>query len=548
MMRGKTGFLMRCFVGFARGSEGRRLSAAFSAVAPVMIIIVISLIAVTPSSAVLTDGGGGDGNITVNASVMPPEADIGSGVRVRLCVESTISDTEYRGVDVVLVTDLSGSMNRDGKIDAAKEALHTFIDLASDDMYIGLASFSNADRLYSEDTWDRWVEQEVNGSSPFHPYECFNDTSKCSPSQYHDYYGNGYSDANIDAVFTRDKALLHNTVSSYRARGGTNIAGGINAARKMFNESGNASHLKVIVLMSDGIATMAPVEPDSLLAYMPSDWVPDRSQTARIAALKAADAAKSEGIIIYAIGFGSDADEETLQEIATSEDHYYFAPDSNDLVEIYNQIVTEIKETAKNVRVVYVPPSNVTYIGNASVAPDISTENTVQWFVGDLNDENRSWCVEFDVLPSVSFDDVAPDITESTSGCSIEVHGEKTVNVVSEDSYTSYFKDGEERKTHFPYVSVDVILHFGITLSKPQPSYIGSPVGMHVSSFGKEGNYSVIVDEYAIADGVIPGCMNITWIPMTSGIHNIGIKANVADYHLHVPLYEEIIWIKRVSS
>ena len=81
-------------MGFARGSEGRRLSAAFSAVALVMIMIaVISLIAVIPSSAVLTDGGEGDGNITVNASVMPPESDIGSGVRVRLCVESTISDT-----------------------------------------------------------------------------------------------------------------------------------------------------------------------------------------------------------------------------------------------------------------------------------------------------------------------------------------------------------------------------------------------------------------------------------------------------------------------
>ena len=98
--------------------------------------------------------------------------------------------------------------------------------------------------------------------------------------------------------------------------------------------------------MSDGIATMAPIKPNSTKSYWPMDWNTggpegeDQSQTAKTAAIEAAKRAKAEGVTIYAIGFGTVADTATLQSIA-SPGAYYTATTGN-LNTIYQIIAGQI--------------------------------------------------------------------------------------------------------------------------------------------------------------------------------------------------------------
>jgi PKD repeat protein len=344
--------------------------------------------------AVSADGDGGA--VFTEASVDPGTINLSESTTVTLRAFTNVT-TEKRDVDVVLVTDLSGSM-AGSKLYAAKNALETFVDLAGDEMYTGLASFSNADAPYSAETMALYN----SGNDGFNPYGDFYDSSKTNPVYYHwsSYANNGYSDAHIDANFTQNKAALKSTINSYAAKGGTNIAGGINAAKKMLDESGDPDHLQVIVVMSDGIATMAPIAPGSLDAYMPSDWVNDWSETGRIAAREAADVVKGQGITVYAIGFGSRADADTLVDVASSEDNYYYAPTNDQLAEIYSEISVEIEKIA-GARAYHVLPDTVEYIeGSASIDPNIIGDNTLEWIIGDFAPE-APWNVtfEFDVLP-----------------------------------------------------------------------------------------------------------------------------------------------------
>ena len=77
-----------------------------------------------------------------------------------------------------------------------------------------------------------------------------------------------------------------------------------------------AENNKVLVLLTDGLPL----------------------GTTREEVLAAAEQAKGEGVIIYTIGFGGDVDPVLLQQVASSPDKYYFAPEAGDLEEIYRQI------------------------------------------------------------------------------------------------------------------------------------------------------------------------------------------------------------------
>jgi 4-hydroxyphenylpyruvate dioxygenase-like putative hemolysin len=95
---------------------------------------------------------------------------------------------------------------------------------------------------------------------------------------------------------------------------------------------------KTIVVMSDGRAT---------------HWCPDSEpyngtgnndfELADKEAFQAAESAKSNGIKVYTIGFGSGADEDALREIANKGGGEYYFSDTDSLEEIYNQSWTEIK-------------------------------------------------------------------------------------------------------------------------------------------------------------------------------------------------------------
>jgi hypothetical protein len=146
-----------------------------------------------------------------------------------------------------------------------------------------------------------------------------------------------------------------------------------------------------LVLLSDGNPTLP--QPDS-----------DAIQLA----LNNATNAKStivngENILIYTIGFGSDANETLLEQVATSPDYYYHAASASELEDIYEQIAKDLKEkAATNITITDVLPENVQLSSIPSGANiTYNDENTIiQWNISAIR-INETWTVSFYVKPEV---------------------------------------------------------------------------------------------------------------------------------------------------
>ncbi|PIQ66537.1 MAG: hypothetical protein COV96_00935 [Candidatus Zambryskibacteria bacterium CG11_big_fil_rev_8_21_14_0_20_42_18] len=109
----------------------------------------------------------------------------------------------------------------------------------------------------------------------------------------------------------------------------TNIGAGILSAREELNSLRHRKGTdKALVLLTDGVATL----PDKA-------GVKDYPKTH---ALESAELAKKDGISIYTIGLGKNVDVDLLKRIATSTSEAYFAPSTNELNDIYQQIATKI--------------------------------------------------------------------------------------------------------------------------------------------------------------------------------------------------------------
>jgi uncharacterized protein YegL len=121
---------------------------------------------------------------------------------------------------------------------------------------------------------------------------------------------------------SQDKDAILSAIDAITIRPGTNIAAAIDAAHDMLGNR-RAGALPVMILMSDG---------------SPNSPAPDP----RTAAITSANFAKLDGIEIYAIGLGRDADASLMRNIATDSGKYYYAPDGADLSAIYEEIAVVV--------------------------------------------------------------------------------------------------------------------------------------------------------------------------------------------------------------
>ncbi len=111
----------------------------------------------------------------------------------------------------------------------------------------------------------------------------------------------------------------------------------------------NPSALRFQILMSDGLTNAGA-----------------NSSTAAVNAA-------NNGIIIYAIGFGKDADADELENIATiTGGKYYSALDQNALIDVYNVIANEIQLIASDANLVAGLPDEITLVsdGNGLIVGD----------------------------------------------------------------------------------------------------------------------------------------------------------------------------------
>jgi hypothetical protein len=126
--------------------------------------------------------------------------------------------------------------------------------------------------------------------------------------------------ANLGIGLSTDAVAIKRAVDSFPLLSGTNISAGIDMAfNDVLTPNARAGAIKVIIVMSDGAPNAPAPNPDT-------------------AAVRSANAARLGGTQLYAIGLGSDRDDDLLKRVAGSASNYYPSPTGSDLEQVYRSI------------------------------------------------------------------------------------------------------------------------------------------------------------------------------------------------------------------
>jgi hypothetical protein len=174
--------------------------------------------------------------------------------------------------------------------------------------------------------WDNKLDAEKNANKEFIEYVfSTSDTSRVGIIAYNEFVKDSFS-----ADLTRNEALLDSIIDSFTMNHGTCICCGINEAVERFSAQSSSDKEKVIIMMTDGVAT------DSCPEQLGDDPEQDALQAATDAMSSLTD------LTIHTIGVGIDLDSQMLQDIADiGHGNYYSTTDLNQLQELYLGIVEE---------------------------------------------------------------------------------------------------------------------------------------------------------------------------------------------------------------
>lgn len=156
------------------------------------------------------------------------------------------------------------------------------------------------------------------------------------------------TDVNSTHPLSNNEASLDAEIEGYTAGGWTCICCGINEATDMLVNQSDPTKYRAMVVMSDGIANTECSE----------QGTGDPAQDAIQAACEAYD---DHGIIVYAVGFGEDVDETTLQSIAACGGGSYYYTNTTELEAIYREIAQEISAFSREAQ-------TLTIIGDVNIS------------------------------------------------------------------------------------------------------------------------------------------------------------------------------------
>jgi len=190
-----------------------------------------------------------------------------------------------------------------------------------------------------------------------------------------DAYGASLDQQLIDATQS-NKETINSIINGLVADGGTDVGQGIQTAtNELTSTRARTDSMKFQIVLSDGKVTDPSPDPDTTTA---------------------ANNAAAEGIKIYTIGFGYDADEEDLQNIASiTGGQYYFAADESRLIEVYNEISQSIgaelsgtvPDSVQNTQLFVPVPEGAELVDSGGGVYD-EIENEIEYNLGDLSDES----------------------------------------------------------------------------------------------------------------------------------------------------------------
>lgn len=145
--------------------------------------------------------------------------------------------------------------------------------------------------------------------------------------------------ATHDVSLTQDRNLIKTALSEIEVHGSTNFNSPLALAIEEFLPIRRTDAVPVIIFLSDGSPT-----------YEGQDGLPYAQQL------------KNEGVVIFTIGIGQEANSELLKQIASSDDHYYYATGYS---EDYSEIFWQISQTI---------------LGYTSTGDDLIDPNTARGF------------------------------------------------------------------------------------------------------------------------------------------------------------------------
>jgi Mg-chelatase subunit ChlD len=144
-------------------------------------------------------------------------------------------------------------------------------------------------------------------------------------------------------------------LGAFDASGQPTGALAIGAGEEEFARRGRLEAVPIVVLMTDGQSSEANM-------------------------LAAARTSRESGTVIFAVGLGADAAHAALQRVATSPDHYYYAPGPEMLAEVYERIAAKIRDfSATNVTLFDRLSPDVGYVPDSGRPDEPRVRETLQW-------------------------------------------------------------------------------------------------------------------------------------------------------------------------
>jgi len=172
----------------------------------------------------------------------------------------------------------------------------------------------------------------------------------------------GHNVTDLVNPLTNDKDQVNASILTLYGFGGTGMGDGIRRAYEELQANGTAGKIPAIVLLSDGYANVIdtnPYHPCTSTNYnCPTSSSCSPSDYARCWA----EVAKADNITIYTVALGKEGevDKDLMRDLATADSYFFEAERADELVNIYEQIATELREkAAQNIIVTDVIPPNV---------------------------------------------------------------------------------------------------------------------------------------------------------------------------------------------
>jgi Mg-chelatase subunit ChlD len=142
-----------------------------------------------------------------------------------------------------------------------------------------------------------------------------------------------YNDtAGVAQPLTNDREALLAAIDSLEPKEGSRIDLGLQFGHREllpeFRSNRILANRPAMVLMSDGLPNRVPTP------------VPIGPQEETI--VNAADDAKRDGIVVYAVGYGRNVHEPLLRRVASQPEQYFFAPSGAELARIYRSIAGDL--------------------------------------------------------------------------------------------------------------------------------------------------------------------------------------------------------------